>query len=71
MRAPHDGYVVNLQLRPGNMVTSIPMASSMAFVFSEINMVLTSFSQIAVRRIAVGDEAEVVLTNVPGQTIQA
>ena len=68
VRAPHDGYVVNLQLRPGNMVTSIPMASSMAFVSSEINTVLTSFSQSAVRRIAVGDEAEVVFTNVPGQT---
>ena len=66
VRAPHDGYVVNLQLRPGNMVTSISMASSMAFVSTEINTVLTSFSQSAVRRIAAGDEAEVVFTNVPG-----
>lgn len=68
VRAPHDGYVVNLQLRPGNMVTSIPMASSMAFVSSEENIVLASYSQSAVRRIAVGDEAEVVFTNIPGQT---
>ena len=68
VRAPHDGYVVNLQLRPGNMVTSIPMASSMAFVSSETNLVLASYSQSAVRRIAVGDEAEVVFTNIPGQT---
>jgi len=32
VRAPYQGFVFNLQLRPGNFVTSIPMASSMSFV---------------------------------------
>ena len=66
--APYDGYVVNLQLRPGNYVTTVPLASPMAFVSREINTILASFSQSAIRRIAVGDEAEVVFTNIPGQT---
>ena len=66
--APYEGYVVNLQLRPGNVVTTIPAASPMAFVSSEVNPILASFSQSSVRKIAVGDAADVVFTNVPGQT---
>jgi multidrug resistance efflux pump len=66
--APSDGYVLNLQLRPGNVVTTVPLASPMAFVSHEANIILASFSQSAIRRIAVGNEAEVVFTNRPGQT---
>ena len=67
VRAPHDGSVVNLQIRPGTFVTSVPVASSMSFVSSEDNPVLASFSQSAIRRIAIGDEAEMVFRNRPGQ----
>ena len=66
--APYEGYVVNLQLRPGNVVTTIPAASPMAFVSSEVNPILASFSQSSVRKIAVGDAADVVFANVPGET---
>jgi multidrug resistance efflux pump len=68
VRAPTDGYVVNLQLRPGSFVTSVPMASSMAFVAADSNTVLASFSQSSVRKIAIGDAAEVVFRGLPGQT---
>ena len=68
VRAPSDGYVVNLQLRPGNFVTSVPMASSLAFVSRELETVIVSFSQSAVRRIDVGNAADVVFTNRPGET---
>jgi multidrug resistance efflux pump len=61
--------VVNLQLRPGNMVTSVPLASPMSYVSNETNTVLASFSQSAVRRIAVGDMADLVFTNVPRKTL--
>ncbi len=70
VRAPHDGYVVNLQLRPGNYVTNIPLASSLAFVSRESDIVLASFSQSAVRKINVGDGADLVFTNRPGETFQ-
>lgn len=66
--APASGYVVNLQLRPGNYVTTMPVASPMAFVSREIDSVLASFSQSAIRRIATGDEAEIVFANIPGKT---
>lgn len=66
--APFEGYVINLQLRPGNVVTTVPMASSLAFVSNETSTILASFSQSAIRKIAVGDSAEMVFTSVPGQT---
>ena len=67
VRAPADGYVVNLQLRPGSYVTSIPMASSMAFVTTEDSPVLASFSQSAIRKIAAGNDVEVTFNHNPGR----
>lgn len=67
VRAPYDGYVPNLQLRPGNYVTSIPMASSMAFVSEELSELVVSFSQSAIRRIEVGNEIEISFATRPGQ----
>ncbi len=40
----------------------------MAFVSNDANIVLASFSQSAIRRIAVGDQSEVVFTNTPGRS---
>jgi multidrug resistance efflux pump len=68
VRAPSEGYVVNLQVRPGNVVTTIPAASPMAFVSNEASIVLASFSQSAIRRVKVGDPADVVFVNRPGET---
>lgn len=67
VRAPHDGFVFNLQLRPGNYVTSMPVASPMSFVSTEIQPVLASFSQSAIRYINVGDEVEMVFRSRPGK----
>ena len=67
VRAPHDGYVVNLQLRPGNYVTTMPMASALAFVSDETHEVIASFSQSAIRKINIGDAAEMVFAMKPGE----
>jgi multidrug resistance efflux pump len=67
VRAPYQGFVFNLQLRPGNFVTSIPMASSMSFVSTEINTLLASFSQSAIRYISAGDKVEMVFRGKPGK----
>ena len=67
VRAPYSGQAVNLQLRPGNYVTSFPMASSMSFVSDERRSVLASFSQSAIRHISVGDAVEMVFRTNPGQ----
>jgi len=67
VRAPHDGFVPNLQLRPGNYVTTIPLASSMAFVSDETSDIVASFSQSAIRRVAIGDAIEITFNTIPGQ----
>jgi len=67
VRAPYDGFVFNLQLRPGNFVTSMPVASAMAFVSTEVRPVIASFSQSAIRYINVGDEVEMVFRSKPGK----
>ena len=67
VRAPHEGFASNLQLRPGTYVTTMPIASSMSFVSSEEQLVVASFSQSAIRYINVGDEVEMVFTSIPGK----
>lgn len=67
VRAPSDGFVFNLQLRPGNYVTTIPMASSVSFISNDRHSVLASFSQSAIRYIKVGDPVEMVFRSIPGR----
>lgn len=67
VRAPHSGFVANLQLRPGNFVTNMPVAAAMTFVSNETHEVLASFSQSSIRYISVGDSAEVVFAIKPGK----
>jgi multidrug resistance efflux pump len=67
VRAPYEGFVFNLQLRPGSYVTTMPVASSMAFVSSEEKPVVASFSQSAIRYMNVGDPVEMVFRTVPGK----
>jgi multidrug resistance efflux pump len=68
VKAPAAGHVVNLQLRPGSYVTSIPLASPLAFVSNERSSVVASYSQSAIRKIQVGDKTDVVFNRLPGQT---
>jgi multidrug resistance efflux pump len=70
VRAPYQGYVYNLQLRPGYYVTSIPLASSMSFVSNENHKILASFSQSAIRYIQVGDAVEMVFRTKPGKVYE-
>ena len=67
VRAPYEGFVFNLQLRPGNYVTTMPVASSMSFVSNEAKPVLASFSQSAIRYMNVGDPVEMVFRTIPGK----
>ena len=67
VRAPYDGSLVNLQLRPGNFVTTMPVAAAMSFVSDETSEVVASFSQSAIRHINVGDEVEMMFGMKPGE----
>jgi multidrug resistance efflux pump len=67
VRAPHSGFVANLQLRPGNYVTNMPVAAAMTFVSDETREILASFSQSAIRYIKEGDSVEAVFALLPGK----
>jgi multidrug resistance efflux pump len=49
MRAPADGYPVNLQLRPGSYVSPVPMAPVMSFV-EDSGVVVATYLQNALHR---------------------
>jgi len=69
-RAPADGTVINLQLRPGQMATALGMLPVMTFVENEYQ-VIALFRQNELRQVEPGDEAEIALDPFPGRIIKA
>jgi len=67
VRAPYGGFVVNLQVRPGVRVTTIPLAAPMTFVSEEGYIVAASISQSASRYVKIDDVVEMVFPEFPGQ----
>ncbi len=67
VRAPYDGYIVNLQVRPGTFVAVMPIAAAATFVSDELKEVVASFSQSSMRKVKKGDSAEVVFPMFPGR----
>lgn len=68
--APADGYVINLQLRPGSMVVPFPVAPAMSFVEEEYQ-VIAMYHQNELHQVAPGNEAEIALITRPGEIIKA
>jgi multidrug resistance efflux pump len=68
--APADGWVMNLQLRPGSFAVPLPAMVAMTFVEDEYQ-VLALFNQNELHQIEPGNEAEISLKTLPGQIIKA
>ncbi len=66
-RAPTDGYVTQLFLRPGMMAVPLPLRPVMVFVHAEEQNLVAAFQQNALQRINVGDPAEVAFDAIPGR----
>ena len=71
VRAPGNGRVVALSLRPGQRVSNLPLRSWMAFVEDDLNRLAVGIPQSRVRYVKRGQKAEVVLRIFPGQTLSA
>jgi multidrug resistance efflux pump len=71
VRAPTDGYVTQLFLRPGMMAVPLPLRPVMVFVHAEEQGLVAAFQQNALQRINAGDPAEVAFDAVPGRVFQA
>jgi len=68
-RAPANGTVVALSLRPGAMAVPLPITPAMTFVEDE-QWVMAIFKQNEVRKIKPGQEAEISLKMYPGRIIK-
>jgi multidrug resistance efflux pump len=71
VRAPADGKVVALSLRPGQRVTNLPLRSWMAFVPDASTRLAVGIPQTRLRHVAPGQKAEVVMRMFPGRTFSA
>lgn len=65
--APSDGHVVQLALRPGMIATPFMYRPVMTFIHKDDTAYVGWFWQNSMQRLAVGDEAEVVIDGVPGK----
>lgn len=70
VRAPTDGMVTQLLLRPGMMAASLPLRPVAVFVHANENVLVAAFWQNSLQRIKVGDEAEVIYSAVPGKVFK-
>jgi len=71
VRAPDDGYVVGLSLRPGHRVAQLPMRSYMSFVISNTHKIAIGINQNSVRHVRIGQSAEVTFKLKPGKVFKA
>lgn len=71
VRAPTDGYVTNVALRPGARVSNLPFFQAMSFVDTSEFILAAQIPQNFSRHIEPGQPAEVTFKFRPGQTYAA
>lgn len=70
VRAPGDGYISQLLVRPGTYASRLPFKPVMVFIPAHKNQIVAAFRQNAILRLNVGDDAEIVFNGLPGQVIE-
>ncbi|AXE31204.1 HlyD family secretion protein [Chromobacterium phragmitis] len=68
--APSDGYAVNVAVRPGNYLVSMPFRPALSFVEQE-QRILAFFDQNELRYVQPGDKAEIAFKTLPGKLVYA
>ncbi len=71
VRAPTDGSVVQMFLRPGMYVVPMPLRPVMVFLHREDTTFAAAFLQNSAQRIIEGADAEIILPSVPGRFFKA
>jgi len=67
VRAPTDGYVAQMALRPGMRAVAMPLRPVMIFVHKESLYFIGWFRQNSLLRLEAGSEAEVAFDGIPGK----
>ena len=70
VRAPANGTMVNVMLRPGHFVAGMPFNEVMTFVDTEYQ-IFAMFGQNELHQVAPGNEAEITLDTYPGRVVKA
>lgn len=67
VRAPTDGYVTQVFLRPGMVAVPIPFSAQMVFVHDEEKHWVAAYRQNVLQAIDPGDEVEISFDAIPGR----
>jgi multidrug resistance efflux pump len=67
IRAPSDGFVTHVRVRPGQMAVPLPIASLMTFVNTDTATFIAGFHQQPMQNIKAGNEAEILFVGIPGR----
>jgi len=67
VRAPANGFVTQVGLRPGMMAVPLPLRPVMTFVHTDDQILAGAFQQNSLQRVKAGDDAEIAFDAVPGQ----
>jgi len=70
VRAPGDGFVTHVRVRPGQMAVPFPIAPLMTFVNTDSTAFIAGFSQQPMQNIKAGNKAEIVFPGIPGRIFQ-
>ncbi|EKF75931.1 multidrug resistance efflux pump [Alcanivorax hongdengensis A-11-3] len=70
IRAPTDGMVTQLAVRPGMMAVPLPLKPLANFINSEKRRYIAAFRQQSLLRLKPGYEAELTFTSLPGQVFE-
>ncbi len=70
VRAPTDGYVTQVALRPGMMAVPLPLRPVMIFVHEEEQFFIGAFRQNSAQRLKAGYEAEFLFPSIPGRAFK-
>lgn len=67
VRAPADGYVTQVLLKPGMFLRPLPLRPAMVFVPEQSTNIYAAFRQNSALRLNAGDKAEVIFNGLPGK----
>ena len=71
VRAPSDGYVIALTLRPGQRAANLPFRPLMSFVSNDATSIAVGVPQYTLRNVQAGQHAEVAFKRYPGRVFSA
>jgi len=71
VKAPGEGFVTHLRIRPGQMAVPFPIAPLMTFVNTDQTAFIAGFSQQPMQNLKEGNKAEILFTGIPGRVFKA